>query len=113
MSDKITSHHRARKAILYIRQSSAHQVQHNLESQRLQYAMRDRLQQLWYWCRKLSDEPRPEVADASACVRVRVAGDPPTPVLEIVLNTGDRLHVSAGATADLVQAVVTALRSRC
>ena len=67
----------------------------------------------WYWCRKLSDEPRPEVADASAFVRVRVAGDPPTPVLEIVLNTGERLHVSAGATADLVQAVVTALRSRC
>ncbi len=32
--------------MLYIRQSSAHQVQHNLESQRLQYAMRERLQQL-------------------------------------------------------------------
>ena len=31
MSDKITPHHQARKAILYIRQSSAHQVQHNLE----------------------------------------------------------------------------------
>ena len=46
MSDKIKSHHLARKAILYIRQSSAHQVQHNLESQRLQYAMQDRLQQL-------------------------------------------------------------------
>jgi DNA invertase Pin-like site-specific DNA recombinase len=46
MSDKITPHHQARKAMLYIRQSSAHQVQHNLESQRLQYAMRDRLQQL-------------------------------------------------------------------
>ena len=46
MSDKITPHHQSRKAILYIRQSSAHQVQHNLESQRLQYAMRDRLQQL-------------------------------------------------------------------
>jgi DNA invertase Pin-like site-specific DNA recombinase len=46
MSDKIKSHHQARKAILYIRQSSAHQVQHNLESQRLQYAMQDRLQQL-------------------------------------------------------------------
>jgi DNA invertase Pin-like site-specific DNA recombinase len=46
MSDTITPHHQARKAILYIRQSSAHQVQHNLESQRLQYARRDRLQQL-------------------------------------------------------------------
>src|SRR4029453_5837778 len=46
MGDKLTPHHPARKAILYIRQSSAHQVQQNLESQRLQYAMRDRLQQL-------------------------------------------------------------------
>jgi DNA invertase Pin-like site-specific DNA recombinase len=46
MSDKIRPHHQARKAILYIRQSSAHQVHHNLESQRLQYAMQDRLQQL-------------------------------------------------------------------
>ena len=32
-----------RKAILYIRQSSAHQVLHNRESSALQYAMRDRL----------------------------------------------------------------------
>src|SRR5262245_17301261 len=43
MSDKIKPHHVARKAILYVRQSSAYQVQNNLESQRLQYAMRDRL----------------------------------------------------------------------
>jgi DNA invertase Pin-like site-specific DNA recombinase len=46
MSDKIRPHHLARKAILYVRQSSAFQVTHNLESQRLQYAMRDRLAQL-------------------------------------------------------------------
>ena len=32
-----------RKAILYVRQSSAHQVLHNCESSALQYAMRDRL----------------------------------------------------------------------
>lgn len=44
MSDKIQPNHLARKAILYVRQSSAHQVSHNLESQRLQYAMRDRLE---------------------------------------------------------------------
>jgi hypothetical protein len=31
------------KAILYVRQSYAYQVHHNLESQRLQYAMQDRL----------------------------------------------------------------------
>jgi DNA invertase Pin-like site-specific DNA recombinase len=44
MSDKIRPNHLARKAILYVRQSSAYQVSHNLESQRLQYAMRDRLE---------------------------------------------------------------------
>ena len=46
MSDKIKPHHQTRKAILYIRQSSVHQVHHNLEGQRLQYAMQERLQQL-------------------------------------------------------------------
>jgi hypothetical protein len=34
--DKIGAQHRARKAVLYIRQSSTYQVQHNRESQRLQ-----------------------------------------------------------------------------
>jgi DNA invertase Pin-like site-specific DNA recombinase len=43
MSDKIEPHHLERKAILYVRQSSAHQVQHNRESRALQYAMQDRL----------------------------------------------------------------------
>jgi hypothetical protein len=46
MSDKIKSQHLARKAILYIRQSSAYRVSHNLESQKLPYAMQQRLQQL-------------------------------------------------------------------
>src|SRR5881296_1670487 len=46
MSDKIKSHHLGRKAILYVRQSSAHQVMHNQESRILQYAMRDRLREL-------------------------------------------------------------------
>jgi len=43
MSDKIRPHHLERKALLYVRQSSAHQVVHNRESSALQYAMRDRL----------------------------------------------------------------------
>src|SRR3546814_14007923 len=43
MHEKIGSHHLERKAILYVRQSSAHQVLHNRESGTLQYAMRDRL----------------------------------------------------------------------
>jgi DNA invertase Pin-like site-specific DNA recombinase len=42
-TDKIRPHHLERKAILYVRQSSAHQVLHNRESSALQYAMRDRL----------------------------------------------------------------------
>jgi DNA invertase Pin-like site-specific DNA recombinase len=36
----------ARKAVLYVRQSSAYQVLHNRESSALQYAMRDRLSAL-------------------------------------------------------------------
>jgi DNA invertase Pin-like site-specific DNA recombinase len=46
MSEKIRTQHLSRKAILYVRQSSAYQVSHNLESQKLQYAMQERLQQL-------------------------------------------------------------------
>jgi DNA invertase Pin-like site-specific DNA recombinase len=41
--DKVQPHHLERKALLYVRQSSAHQVLHNRESSVLQYAMRDRL----------------------------------------------------------------------
>ena len=46
MSDKVKPQHVGRKAMLYVRQSSTYQVIHNLESQRLQYAMQDRLHQL-------------------------------------------------------------------
>ena len=46
MSEKLKAQHLSRKAILYIRQSSAYPVNHNLESQKLQYAMRERLRQL-------------------------------------------------------------------
>ena len=45
-AEKIGAQHRARKAVLYVRQSSAHQVVHNRESRALQYAMRERLTQL-------------------------------------------------------------------
>jgi DNA invertase Pin-like site-specific DNA recombinase len=43
MSDKIRQHHLDRRAILYVRQSSSHQVLHNRESRALPYAMRERL----------------------------------------------------------------------
>ena len=42
-TDKVRPHHLERKAILYVGQSSAHQVLHNRVSSALQYAMRDRL----------------------------------------------------------------------
>ena len=54
--DKIGAQHRARKAVLYVRQSSAHQVQYNRESQVLQYAMRDRLVQLGWSDIEIIDE---------------------------------------------------------
>ena len=56
MNDKIKPHHLERKAILYVRQSSAYQVQNNLESQRLQYAMRDRLCNLGWSDLEVIDE---------------------------------------------------------
>lgn len=46
MSDKIKPQHLARKAVLYVRQSSPHQVTHNRESRSLRYATRDRLRHL-------------------------------------------------------------------
>jgi len=44
--EKICVQHLERKAILYVRQSSAYQVLHNRESSALQYAMRERLTEL-------------------------------------------------------------------
>ncbi len=41
--NKVQPHHLQRKAILYVRQSSAFQAAHNRESQTLQYAMRAQL----------------------------------------------------------------------
>jgi hypothetical protein len=40
INDKVRPHHLERKALLYVRQSSAHQVLHNRESSALQYARR-------------------------------------------------------------------------
>jgi DNA invertase Pin-like site-specific DNA recombinase len=56
MSDKIQRHHLERKAVLYVRQSSAFQVTHNVESQKLQYAMQVRLQQLGWRDVEVVDE---------------------------------------------------------
>jgi DNA invertase Pin-like site-specific DNA recombinase len=45
-SECVQPHHLARKAVIYIRQSTAHQVLSNLESQHMQRAMRERALQL-------------------------------------------------------------------
>jgi DNA invertase Pin-like site-specific DNA recombinase len=56
MSEKIGTHHLDRKAVLYVRQSSVYQVNHNLESQRLQYAMQERLNTLGWRQVEVVDE---------------------------------------------------------
>src|SRR5438067_2389137 len=56
MSDKIKPHHLQRKAVLYVRQSSAHQVIHNRESSSLQYAMRERVAVLGWSDIEIIDE---------------------------------------------------------
>jgi DNA invertase Pin-like site-specific DNA recombinase len=48
MNDKITGKHLERAAYVYIRQSTLHQVRNNLESGRLQYALRDRARELGF-----------------------------------------------------------------
>ncbi len=46
MNDKVGERHLARRAILYVRQSTVQQIARNDESRRQQYAMRERLQAL-------------------------------------------------------------------
>ena len=48
MNDKITETHRDRAAYIYIRQSTIQQVQHNVESNRRQYALRERAEALGF-----------------------------------------------------------------
>ena len=53
---KITSDHLARCAFVYIRQSTADQLMHNLESQRRQYALADRARQLGWSSVEIVDD---------------------------------------------------------
>ena len=54
---KITADHLARKAIVYLRQSTPKQVMHNKESQRLQYALVDRARALgWHQVEVIDDD---------------------------------------------------------
>jgi hypothetical protein len=68
----------------------------------------------WYWSRKLSEAPGSgsRSATSSPFVPVRVVPEATTGI-EIVLASGDRVHVREGASADQVRAVVAALRSPC
>ena len=63
MTDKIQAQHTRRKAVLYVRQSSAYQVAHNLESQKLQYGMEQRLRQLGWGEVEVVDEDLGRSAD--------------------------------------------------
>lgn len=56
MKDKITEDHLRRPAYVYVRQSTMFQVQHNLESQRRQYALMERAKQLGWIQVEVIDE---------------------------------------------------------
>ena len=53
---KIQKGHIERSAFIYVRQSSLHQVEHNLESQRRQYALVERAQELGWQDVRVVDE---------------------------------------------------------
>lgn len=74
MSDKIKAHHLTRKAVLYIRQSSPGQVLQNQESQRLQYAMEQRLRQLGWTDVEIIDEDLGRSAAGLTTRRLRADG---------------------------------------
>ena len=65
MNERICDEHLKRKAILYVRQSSPHQVMNNLESGRMQYAMKDRLRELGWAEIEVVDEDQGRSADGT------------------------------------------------
>lgn len=70
MSDsKITTEHLARRAIVYLRQSSERQVQHNRESRDLQYAMADLGKKLGFSRVEIVDEDLGSSAGVGALAR--------------------------------------------
>lgn len=66
MNEKLGSQHLGRKAILYVRQSSLHQVVRNEESRLLQYAMKDRLHDLGWSAVEIIDDDLGQSAAGSA-----------------------------------------------
>ena len=80
MSDKIQPQHLRRKAVLYVRQSSGYQVAHNLESQRLQYGMEQRLRSLGWQEIEIIDEDLGRSADGDTHRAPASSGWSPTSV---------------------------------
>lgn len=65
MSERITPSHLARKALVYVRQSSMHQVHNYKESRRLQYAMKDRMLELGWTDVEVIDEDLGQTASGT------------------------------------------------
>ena len=59
---KLQASHLARKAMLYVRQSSPHQVRHYTEGRQLQYQMRRRLEELGFHEVDVIDEDQGQTA---------------------------------------------------
>ena len=55
-TEKIQRGHQERQAVVYVRQSSMHQVRHNLESQRRQYELAELARQLGFATVTVIDE---------------------------------------------------------
>lgn len=55
-NDKITPEHLLRKAVVYLRQSTAEQVRHNRESQRRQYELADRARAMGWQAVEVIDD---------------------------------------------------------
>src|SRR4028119_759564 len=82
ISDLVTPRHLCRKAVIYIRQSTPHQVLTNQESLRLQYALRQRARELG-WPEADIDgtqaDPRPWRRPRTPPPRRRAGGRPAGP----------------------------------
>jgi DNA invertase Pin-like site-specific DNA recombinase len=65
MSERITPSHLSRKALVYVRQSSLHQVRNYTESRRLQYAMKDRIRELGWREVEVIDEDQGQSASGT------------------------------------------------
>jgi DNA invertase Pin-like site-specific DNA recombinase len=69
-SHKISPQHMARTALVYLRQSTGHQVIHHQESQRLQYALADKARTLGFANVEVVDDDLGVSASAGATRRV-------------------------------------------